>query len=110
MFQAPRLDPWLDCYIRHDGLHPGLFRESTTIPIEWPFTALQARSQHLTSLELVKESGEEATGDNIGDLLEPLTEPSQTAGKWVPSLLEEVSNHKLQATILALARQTSNYL
>ena len=95
MSQASRLDSWLDCYIRCNGLYPELSRESTTTLIEQPFTALQARSQHLTSLELVEKSGEEATGDNIGDLLELLTKSSQTARKWAPSLLGEASNHKL---------------
>ena len=108
MPQAPGLDPWLDRCIRRDRLHPGLPRESTTTPIEQSFTTSQARSQRLTSLELVEESGEETTEDNIGDLLEPLTGPSQTAGEWAPSPLREASNHELQAAILALARQTSN--
>jgi len=109
MPQAPGLDPWLDHCIRRDGLHLGLPRESTTIPIEQSFTTSQTRSQRLTSLELVEESGEETTGDNVGDLLEPLTGPSQTAGERAPSPLREASNHELQATILALARQTSNH-
>ena len=109
MAQAPRLDPQLDRCVRHDGLHPELPRESTTTSIEWPFTASQARSQRLTFLELVEESGEETTEDNIGDLLEPLARPFQTAGEWAPSPLREVSNHELQAAILAPARQTSNH-
>jgi len=108
MSQAPGLDPRLDCHILHDGLCPGPPRESTTIPIEQPFTASQARSQRLTSLEPVEESGEETMGDNIGDPLELLTGPSQTTGEQAPSPLREASNYELQAAIPALARQTSN--
>ena len=109
MAQAPRLDSQLDHCIRHDGLHSELPRESTTTPIEWPFIASQARSQCLISLEPVEESGEETTEDNVGDLLEPLARPFQTAGEWAPSLLREASNHELQAAILVPARQTSNH-
>ena len=109
MCQAPTPDPQLEYHAQCEGLCSMLPRESTNIPVKWPFTASQARNQCLTSLKPVGELGERTAKEITSEPLKTLMGHPGTIEDHVPSPPREVSNQELQAALVALAKQSSNH-
>jgi len=94
----PLPDPQTERRICREGLHPNPSRESTTTPVECPFTASQARNQRLIPQEPLEDITEALMEETLQDpTLQPET-PSE------PAPPPELSNLDLQNALLTIAR------
>jgi len=99
--QSP--DPHLERRIRRDTNYPNFLWEQTTILVERPFMAAQARNQCLASQEPLENILEENTDEDIAT-----PEPTLPGSPGIESTFQnEISNLKLCNALLALARMTT---
>ena len=96
----PLPDPRTERRICCKGLHPNPSRESTTTPVERPFTASQTRNQRLIPQEPLKDITEALMEETLQD---PTLQPETLSEPAPPP---ELSNLDLQNALLTIARQT----
>jgi len=101
--QSPTPDSWLEWHIRQEAQWPAPSRGASTIPVERPFTASQARIQWVSSQDPPNITT--LPEENVLEHLELPDIPPRSPPEppWDPQA--EILNLELSTALLALAQQ-----